>query len=70
MKQLLAIFLIGFLAIEAFGQPSVDIGIFGGAGTYFGDMTKTDFGKSVIKVAWMLSNSKKMFSRGKSASSG
>ena len=47
MKQLLAIFLIGFLAIEAFGQPSVDIGIFGGAGTYFGDMTKTDFGKSV-----------------------
>ncbi len=47
MKQILAIFLIGFLAIEAFGQPSVDIGIFGGAGTYFGDMTKIDFGKSV-----------------------
>ena len=47
MKQILAIFLIGFLAIEAFGQPSVDIGIFGGAGTYFGDMTKIDFVKSV-----------------------
>ncbi len=47
MKQILAIFLIGFLAIEAFGQPSVDIGIFGGAGTYFGDMTKIDFQKSV-----------------------
>jgi len=47
MKQLLAIFLIGFLAIGAFGQPSVDIGIFGGAGTCFGDMTKIDFQKSV-----------------------
>jgi hypothetical protein len=47
MKRLLVIFLIGFLAIKAFGQPSVDIGIFGGAGTYFGDMTKIDFQKSI-----------------------
>lgn len=47
MKQLLAIFLIGFLAVGAFGQPSVDIGVFGGAGTYFGDMTKIDFQKSI-----------------------
>lgn len=47
MKQLLVIFLFGFLAIETFGQPSVDIGFFGGAGTYLGDMTKIDFQKSV-----------------------
>jgi hypothetical protein len=47
MKQLLVLFLIGFLAVGAFGQPSVDVGVFGGAGTYFGDMTKTDFQKSI-----------------------
>jgi hypothetical protein len=47
MKQILVIFLVGFLAIETFGQPSVDIGFFGGAGTYFGDMTNIDFQKSV-----------------------
>ncbi|MBL7970745.1 MAG: outer membrane beta-barrel protein [Prolixibacteraceae bacterium] len=46
MKQLVAIFLIGFLAVEALGQQSVDVGIFGGTGTYFGDMTKIDFQKS------------------------
>lgn len=47
MKQIFVFFLIGFLAIKTFGQPSVDIGIFGGAGTYFGDMTKIDIQKSV-----------------------
>ncbi len=47
MKQILTIFLIGFLAGKALGQQSVDIGIFGGAGTYFGDMTRVDFQKSV-----------------------
>src|SRR5664279_50874 len=47
MKQILVIFLFGFLAIETFGQQSVDVGFFGGAGTYFGDMTKVDFQKSV-----------------------
>lgn len=47
MKQLLVIFLIGFLAIKALAQPSVDIGVFGGAGTYLGDMTKVDFQKSI-----------------------
>jgi len=47
MKQLLVIFLIGFLAIKALAQPSVDIGVFGGAGTYFGDMTKVDLQKSI-----------------------
>ena len=47
MKQILVIFLLGFLAIETFGQQSVDVGFFGGAGTYFGDMTKVDFQKSV-----------------------
>jgi len=47
MKQLLVIFLVGFLAIKALAQPSVDIGVFGGAGTYLGDMTKVDFQKSI-----------------------
>ena len=47
MKQLFVIFLIGFLTIKALAQPSVDIGVFGGAGTYFGDMTKIDFQKSI-----------------------
>jgi len=47
MKRLLIIFLIGFLAIETFGQQSVDVGFFGGAGTYFGDMTKISIQKSV-----------------------
>jgi len=47
MKQLFVIFLIGFLAIKALAQPSVDIGVFGGAGTYFGDMTKVDLQKSI-----------------------
>ena len=47
MKRLLLLFLLGFLAVEALGQPSVDIGFLGGTGTYFGDMTKTDLSKSV-----------------------
>jgi len=47
MKRILIVFLIGFMAFEAVGQQSVDVGLFGGAGTYFGDMTKSDFGKSV-----------------------
>ena len=47
MKQFLVVFLIGFLAVKALAQPSVDIGIFGGAGTYFGDMTKIDLQKSI-----------------------
>ncbi|MFY9153181.1 MAG: DUF6089 family protein [Prolixibacteraceae bacterium] len=47
MKQLVVFFLIGFLAVKAIGQPSVDIGIFGGTGTYFGDMTKTELSKSI-----------------------
>jgi hypothetical protein len=50
MKQFFVVFLIGFLAFRAFGQPSVDIGVFGGAGTYFGDMTKIEFQKSVNPV--------------------
>ena len=47
MKQLLAIFLLGFLTVNALGQPSLDVGVFGGVGTYFGDMTKVDFQKSI-----------------------
>ena len=47
MKRILIVFLIAFMAFEALGQQSVDVGVFGGAGTYFGDMTKSDFGTSV-----------------------
>ncbi len=47
MKRLVVIFFIGFLAVGALAQQSVDIGIFGGAGTYFGDMTNFDLMKSV-----------------------
>ena len=47
MKQILVTFLIGFLAVKALAQPSVDVGVFGGAGTYFGDMTKIEFQKSI-----------------------
>jgi len=47
MKQLLLIFLISFIVFKAQGQPSLDVGIFGGAGTYFGDMTRSDISKSI-----------------------
>ena len=47
MKQLLVIFLLGFLAVTSLGQTSFDLGVFGGGGTYLGDMTKIDFQKSV-----------------------
>lgn len=47
MKRILMFFLIGFIVFEAHGQSSVDIGFFGGAGTYFGDMTKIEWQKSI-----------------------
>ncbi len=47
MKQIFVIFLIGFISVKALGQQSVDVGFFGGTGIYFGDMTKTDFSKSL-----------------------
>lgn len=47
MKRLLIVFLIGFTVFKALAQPSVDVGIFGGAGTYFGDMTKIEYSESV-----------------------
>lgn len=47
MKQLLLVILIAFAVRNVQGQPSLDIGFFGGAGTYFGDMTRIDFSKSV-----------------------
>lgn len=47
MKQVLIIFLIGLMVFKAQAQPSLDIGVFGGAGTYFGDMTKIEFSESV-----------------------
>jgi len=47
MKQFLMVFFIGFLIFEAHGQSSVDVGLFGGTGYYFGDMTKTELMKSI-----------------------
>ncbi|HET6559014.1 MAG TPA: DUF6089 family protein [Prolixibacteraceae bacterium] len=47
MKQFIIVFLIALMVFKAQAQPSLDIGFFGGAGTYFGDMTKVDFSKSV-----------------------
>lgn len=47
MKQLLSVFLITFMVFTAYGQQSVDVGFFGGAGAYFGDMTKTEWQKSI-----------------------
>lgn len=47
MKQLLVIFLLGFLAVTSLGQTSIDLGVSGAGGTYFGDMTTVTFQKSV-----------------------
>jgi hypothetical protein len=47
MKRLLMVFLIGFMVFGAHGQQSVDVGFFGGTGTYFGDMTNTKLLKSI-----------------------
>jgi hypothetical protein len=47
MKRFFIVFLIGFMMFEAHGQQSVDIGFFGGTGIYFGDMTKTEWSKSI-----------------------
>jgi len=46
MKRLIVVFLRGFMVFTALGHPSVDIGVFTGAGTYFGDMTKNELPKS------------------------
>lgn len=51
MKQVLIILLIVFWTVKALGQQSVDVGIYGGAGTYFGDMTKIEF-KSSLNPAY------------------
>lgn len=42
MKQLFVFFLIGFLAIKALAQPSIDVGVFGGVNTYFGDIIESE----------------------------
>ncbi len=47
MKRLFVLFLFGFLALKMFAQPSVDIGFFGGVGTYLGDLKDVDFKKSI-----------------------
>jgi hypothetical protein len=47
MKKLLLFFLVVFLLSKAFSQPSIDIGLFGGVGSYIGDVSKISFTKSV-----------------------
>ena len=47
MKRFFIVFFIGLMVFKAHGQSSVDIGLFGGVGSYFGDMTKTDWQKSI-----------------------
>lgn len=47
MKYFFIFFLFGFFAIKAFAQPSVDVGVFGGVGSYIGDMTNVNLQKSV-----------------------
>jgi hypothetical protein len=47
MKQFFVLFLLGFLVFKAFAQPSVDLGVFGGVGTYIGDLTNVNFQKSI-----------------------
>ncbi len=47
MKQILVILLFVFSIGKSLGQQSVDIGLFGGTGTYFGDMTNVELSKSL-----------------------
>lgn len=47
MKQFFVFLLFGFFAFKAFAQPSVDIGVSGGVGTYIGDMKNVSLQKSV-----------------------
>jgi hypothetical protein len=47
MKKLLVVLLFGCTILSTKGQHSLDVGVFGGAGTYFGDMTKIEFNQSV-----------------------
>lgn len=47
MKQILVILLFVFSIGKSLGQQSVDIGLFGGTGTYFGDMTHVELSKSL-----------------------
>jgi len=47
MKYLYVLLLTGFFGFKTLGQSSLDIGAFGGIGTYLGDMTSVDFQKSI-----------------------
>lgn len=47
MKHFFVLFLLGLLTLKTFAQPSVDIGVFGGVGTYMGDLTRVNLQKSV-----------------------
>jgi hypothetical protein len=47
MKKVVTVFLLVWMTNFVFGQATLDVGITGGAGTYAGDMTKVDLGKSI-----------------------
>lgn len=47
MKHFFVLFLFGILTLKTFAQPSVDVGVVGGMGTYMGDLKNVKLQKSV-----------------------
>lgn len=47
MKHFFVLFLFGILTLKTFAQPSVDVGVVGGVGTYIGDLTNVNLQKSI-----------------------
>lgn len=47
MKRFFVLFPFMILVLKTFAQPSVDVGLFGGVGTYFGDLNGVNLQKSV-----------------------
>lgn len=47
MKHFFLLFLFGILTLKTFAQPSVDVGVVGGVGTYIGDLTNVNLQKSI-----------------------
>lgn len=47
MKHFLFVIIISIFTVKALGQQSVDLGFYGGVGTYLGDMSNVNLSKSV-----------------------
>ena len=47
MKKNLLVFITVLLTVSGYAQKTADIGIWGGASTYWGDMTQVDYSKSI-----------------------